>query len=90
MSRERIRGLLSAAAISAAIGVCTGCGLSMPTMVTPAAGAQGAQANPPNIWDCGLVSSGSPSKYVCGDKVYTTFQLAKIRADETKKYESGQ
>jgi hypothetical protein len=89
MTTERLRGLLSAAAISAAIGVCAGCA-SMPTMATPATGAQGAQANPPNIWDCGLVSSGSPSKYVCGNKVYTTFQLAKIRADETRKYESGQ
>jgi hypothetical protein len=88
MTRERIRRLLSAAAISAAIGACAGCA-SMPTMATPATGAQGAQASPPHIWDCGLVSSGSPSKYVCDGKVYTTFQLAKIRADEVKKYESG-
>ena len=93
MTMTRMRISLGIRAMQAAVLGATiaalgaGCA-TMPTVATPATGAS-AQSDPARIWDCGLVSSGSPSKYVCNGKVYTTFQLAKIRADEIKKYESG-
>ncbi len=89
VTRSKITSLLPAIALCAAMaGLGAGCA-TMPTVATPATGAT-AQAEQPHIWDCGLVSIGSPSKYACNGKVYTAFQLAKIRADEIKKYESGQ
>jgi hypothetical protein len=34
---------------------------------------------PPDVHECALISSGSPSKYVCNGKTYTTFDLVKLR-----------
>jgi hypothetical protein len=87
MTRSKIRSVLPAIALGAAMAALSaGCAEVAPA-TTPAAGTTAHAA--PHIWDCGLVSSGSPSKYVCNGKVYTTFQLAKIRLDEIKQYESG-
>ena len=87
MTRSKIRSVLPAIALGVAMAALgAGCAEVAPA-TTPAAGTTAQAA--PHIWDCGLVSSGSPSKYVCNGKVYTTFQLAKIRLDEIKKYESG-
>ena len=36
-----------------------------------------------------MMNISSPSKYVCNGKTYTTFQLAKMRMAEEKKYASG-
>jgi len=36
---------------------------------------------PPNVEDCAMMSSGSPTKYVCNGKQYTTFDLYKMRND---------
>lgn len=44
---------------------------------------------PPSVQDCGLVNSGSPSKYVCNGKIYTTFDLAKLRAQQEQQQQSG-
>jgi hypothetical protein len=58
----------------------------------PAAVKTTASAIPaaaPRVQDCGIVAISSPPKYVCGGKVYTATQLAKIRNDEAKKYQSG-
>jgi len=44
---------------------------------------------PPRVQDCGIVSIGSPSKYACNGKVYTTFQLAKLRQDWEKRQSDG-
>jgi len=87
MTRSKITSVLKAIALGAAIAALgAGCAEMAPA-ATPATGTTTQAA--PHIWNCGLVSSGSPSKYVCDGKVYTTFQLAKIRLDEIKKYESG-
>ncbi len=48
------------------------------------------QAPAPRVQDCGLVAISSPPKYVCNGKVYTSTELAKIRNDEARKYQSGQ
>lgn len=47
------------------------------------------EAPAPRVQDCGIVAISSPPKYVCNGKVYTATQLAKLRADEAKKYQSG-
>ena len=88
MTRASLKAGLSATALAAAMtALCAGCaGVSMPTMLSP---ATTAESGTPHVQKCGVVSISSPSKYVCDGKVYTTFQLAKLRADETKKYESG-
>ncbi len=88
MTRSKVTSVLSAVVLCAAMAALgAGCATMWPA-AAPASGTA-AQAEAPHVWDCGLVSSGSPSKYVCDGKVYTTFQLAKIRLDEIKKYESG-
>lgn len=51
--------------------------------------AKGASAPVPYVENCVEISVGSPSKFVCNGKTYTSFQLAKIREDEAKKYASG-
>ena len=85
----RIRVVQAAVVGAAMAALGAGCAnVAMPTVVTPATGST-AQAEQPHVWDCGLVSTGSPSRYVCGGKVYTAVQLAKLRLDEIKKYESG-
>jgi hypothetical protein len=43
----------------------------------------------PRVQDCGIVAISSPPKYACEGKVYTSMQLAKLRTDEAKKYQSG-
>jgi hypothetical protein len=44
---------------------------------------------PPAVADCGMISSGSPTKYVCNGKTYTSFQLAKMRQDYEAQQQSG-
>jgi hypothetical protein len=43
----------------------------------------------PRVQDCGVLDTGTPSRFVCNGKVYTAFQLAKLREDEARKYASG-
>ncbi len=90
MTRSRIKAALPIV-LAATAALAAGCaGVSPGTMVTPAATGRSAASGPvPRVQDCGVVSISSPAKYVCGGKVYTTFQLAKLREQEEKKYESG-
>jgi hypothetical protein len=46
-------------------------------------------ARVPRVEDCAIVGISSPSKFACGGKVYTSFQLAKLRMAEEKKYAAG-
>jgi hypothetical protein len=46
-------------------------------------------ARVPRVEDCAILAISSPSKFVCNGKVYTSFELAKLRMDEEKKYASG-
>jgi len=39
---------------------------------------------PPAVQNCGRVSTGTPSKFVCDGKVYTSFELARLREDWAK------
>ena len=63
----------------------------MQSMVTPAwtRGQTAGTKQIPHVQDCAIVAISSPTKYACNGKVYTSFQLAKLRLDEEKKYASG-
>jgi hypothetical protein len=95
MTKAAVRRGLAAIALAAGMTVVgAGCAdVSSNTVVTPAATAQAsassASKDDPRVQDCGIVGISSPSKYVCGGKVYTSFQLAKAREEAKKKYESG-
>jgi hypothetical protein len=43
------------------------------------------QAEPPRVEDCGIVTIGSPTKFVCNGKVYTHSQLSQLRQNKNKK-----
>jgi hypothetical protein len=52
-------------------------------------GEQASSAEIPRVQDCVIMNVSSPTKYVCNGKTYTSFQLAKLRMDEDKKYATG-
>jgi len=45
-----------------------------------------ADSPPPMVENCGIVSIGSPTKYACNGKVYTSFDLLKMRQDWEKSH----
>jgi|HubBroStandDraft_1064217.scaffolds.fasta_scaffold73574_1 hypothetical protein len=56
----------------------------------PAPGSTGGgTASVPLVQNCGVIDAGTPSRFACNGKVYTSYQLAKLREDEAKKYRSG-
>lgn len=77
---------LSLAAAMFALAGCTG----LQPLVgggAPARQVSAASANPPpRVQDCGIVGIGSPTKYACNGKVYTSFELAKLRLDWEKNH----
>ena len=80
--------ILIASAIAGALAGCSSLQGTVTPSWTPAQTA-GTTAVP-RVEDCAIVAISSPSKYACNGKVYTSFQLAKMRMDEEKKYASGQ
>ena len=63
-----------------------GCATGQNTGTPAGTASQTAAAKPiPRIEDCAIVGISSPSKFVCNGKVYTSFQLAKLRMDAEKK-----
>jgi len=78
--------LISAVMITA----CAGCAEVQSTISPAWTPTQTAgTARVPRVEDCAIVGISSPSKFACGGKVYTSFQLAKLRMEEEKKYASG-
>jgi hypothetical protein len=45
-----------------------------------------ADTPPPLVQNCGIVGIGSPTKYACDGKVYTSFDLLKLRQDWEKNH----
>jgi hypothetical protein len=43
-----------------------------------------ATAPPPRVQDCAIVNITSPNQFYCKGKVYTSFQLTKLREDWAK------
>ncbi len=60
----------------AAVGCST---IRPPSMSAASKNAEGA--GPPLVQNCAIVGISSPSKYACGGKVYTSFQLLKLRQE---------
>ncbi len=57
---------------------------------TYASGPHAAPTSIPYVQNCAVLNTGSPSKFACNGKTYTSFQLAKIREDEAKKIAAAQ
>jgi hypothetical protein len=58
--------------------------------ITPSSATPEAAATPiPYVENCAVVSIGSPSKFACNGKVYTAFELAKIREQVAKNLASS-
>ena len=82
--------------LARAAGVCMMLAMAGCAMMPGSSSGTGTQtaaaaATPvPYVQNCVEVSVGSPSRFVCNGKSYTSFQLALIREKEAKKYASGQ
>ena len=72
------------AAVSIAALVCGCAAIHHTSSAPPGAIAQAAPTPIPLIQNCAVVNIGSPSKFACNGKVYTTFELAKIREQAAK------
>lgn len=66
-------------------------GCDMMNMSPPSAPAQtAATARAPRVdQDCTVFNISTPTRFACNGKVYTSYQLAKMRTAEEKKYASG-
>jgi hypothetical protein len=60
-----------------------------PSSITGAAANGSANAPPPDVHDCTLISTGSPSKYACGDHTYTSYDLTKMQRNYGAQQNSG-
>jgi hypothetical protein len=80
-----ILGLIAGAMFAGCSEVTT----PAPAVHPVTAQAQAAATPIPDVHDCAMLSVGSPSKFQCDGKTYTSFQLAKMRMDAEKKYKSG-
>jgi len=91
MKRESVNHFFRNGLLAVTVAVATmGCA-GITSTVTPAwtPGQTAGTTTIPRVEDCAIVSISSPSKYECNGKVYTSFQLAKARMDEEKKYAAG-
>src|SRR5579864_9320082 len=78
---------LASAVVIASVAGCASVQSTVTPAWTPTQTAGTAQI--PRVEDCAIVGISSPTKYACNGKVYTSFQLAKLRMDEEKKYAAG-
>jgi hypothetical protein len=83
--RLRLPSVLVPAFFAAVLGGCAAIGQAQ----TPVASASGPKPIP-RVQDCAVLNTGTPSRFACNGKVYTSYQLAKLREDEARKYASGQ
>jgi hypothetical protein len=82
--RLRLPTIVVSAFFAAVLGGCGAIGQSP----APVASASG-QKPIPRVQDCAVLNTGTPSRFACNGKTYTSYQLAKLREDEAKKYASG-
>lgn len=67
-----------------ALSGCAGTSRTWPT-TQPAAPAVASSGTPvPRVQDCIAINTGTPSKYVCGGKTYTSHELRKMREEAAK------
>jgi hypothetical protein len=55
----------------------------------PALSAAAAKDPIPRVQDCININSGTPSKYVCNGKTYTSHELRKLREDAASSAENS-
>jgi hypothetical protein len=90
MNSQFWRVSIAAGAMAVALSGCfqgyTGGSMPFPGTVM----ANGKTA-PPNVWDCGPINKGSPTKFACppDGKTYDAFQLYKMRLDYEKQLAGG-
>ena len=77
--------LVSAAMVASA----SGCATMQNMMPSSSSSKTAASGPPPRVEDCAIVAISSPSRYACNGKVYTSYQLAKWRMAEEKRYVAG-
>ena len=52
---------------------------------TPSLASASAGISPlPLVRNCAVLQTGSPSRFACNGRIYTSFQLAKLREDAAK------
>ena len=78
--KEKCRRELMRLGMAAVMIAVSGCA-AMPWSGSRSSYQQMAAADrpPPMVQNCGIVSIGSPTKYACNGKVYTSFDLLKMR-----------
>jgi len=62
-----------------------GCAMSAGSTLQTAGGPQAAATPIPRVQNCAVLNTGTPSRFACNGKTYTSYQLAKIRENEAKK-----
>lgn len=90
-NQHSLSNLLLSAALAALL---SGCSYLTGSVASRGNAAQSpgaiAQATPiPRVQNCAVLFTGTPSRFACNGKVYTSYQLAKIREDQAKKYAAG-
>ena len=91
MKGKRLINVAALFMASTAIAAITGCAAVQSTITPAWTPSQTAGTTAvPRVEDCAIVGISSPTKYACNGKVYTSFQLAKMRMEEEKKYAAGQ
>jgi hypothetical protein len=76
------------AALTAVTG-CSGMRMQLPGLTGSAQPTSANSANPlPIVQNCGIVAIGSPTKYACDGKVYTSFELARLRENRDQNHGS--
>jgi len=90
VNSQFLRMSIAAGAIAVALA---GCSSSRNSGGFPPPGAPMVNGKPtgppPKVADCAVTNSGSPSKYVCKGKAYTSFDLYKMRKDYEKQQAAG-
>jgi hypothetical protein len=91
MNSQFLRMSIAAGVIVVALAGCSNHSNSGSNFPPPgAAMASGKPTGPPpRVQDCAVMNVGSPTKYVCNGKVYTTHDLRRMRMDWEKKQAAG-
>ncbi len=74
----------AACALLTTLSGCAGTSMAWPTTQPAVPAAASAADPPPKVQDCIAINTGTPSKYVCGGKTYTSHELRKMREDAAK------
>jgi hypothetical protein len=81
MNSQFVKMSIAAGAIALTLAGCSSSSSTSGGGFPPpgAAMVNGKPWPPPRVQDCTLIQSSSPTRYVCNGKVYTTFDLNRMR-----------